>query len=482
MNRQHLNKTLLLLRQQIPPSSQKYPQQILANGAFSTSSLPKKKKINLEETLSPSSNTNKPPNQQPFVTHRLRPGQPNPLSQIFKKRAIKSDPIHRPPWRHNAKANIISAEDFANRPRVIFEEEFDSMHDGMIILSWLNEKQRQDIYSAYTKMMIEQESEFQTTSHEYVMRVIGEKFNVSADRVGAIVQGCHDEEQMAKEDPEMVHDKLAQYVDAKIQEHIDNAYKAYGEVNPNEFIEDPIESAGIRLDGSSGEYVAVEDLYDVDDLTKQAILREKDEAQLEIDGHVYKEDIDDDEIQSNVNKDCMDLIKAQNDAFKKMTNSWKRNEDDVENPLPLGGKVEIEDDDGNTTVKEAERRPRWKYVAQTINVREQKQNKTRKKKSKKEKPTNTIVECDGELRVATMKELEGVAWKSVRDDKEFPIQGVKNAWLERKKGEKGGWGRVPEEVKEAAKARLAEESKEVDESEDDTEDEAESKTEDEDKK
>lgn len=438
---------------------------------FSTTSSDQQKKkkaprINLQETLSSSKNK-PPPNaaKQPFVTHRLSPGQPNPLHQIYKKRSIPSDPIYRPPWRHNTKANIISAEDYANRPRVVFEEQFDSLHDGMIILSWLNDKQRQDIYNAYTQMMLEQEKKFDgVTSHEYVLRVIGERFNISSLRTSAIVEEIHQEEQMMKHHPELVHEKVAEYVDTKIQEHINNCYNAYGEVNPNEYIENPIESGDVKLTNTSGDVVTVEDLHDVDELTRQAILREKDEAQLEIDGYVYKEDVDDDQIPSNVNKECLDLIKAQNQAYEDMLENWGRNEDsEKECPLPLGGKIVSEDDDGNTVERKVNRRPRWKFVAQTINVREQKQLKekgmSKKKKQAHAKMKNTLVEHDGRLRVATMKEVNDVAWKDVRDVKGFLTKGVRSAWLKRRNGERGVWGRVPDEVKAAARAKLEEKEK-----------------------
>jgi len=433
----------------------------LSSTSTSTSS---SRKLNLKKTLRKAID-NKPPNSQPFVTHRLRPGQPNPLTKIFKRKKIKSDPIYRPAWRLNSRANVISAEDFAARPRVTFEEQYDSLHDGMIVLSWLNESQRQDVYSMYLDMMVKQEKEFGVTSHEYVMRVIGEKFNISAARVAGIVQNCHDEEQMEKNDPEMIHHEAVEFVDAKIREHINNVYNAYGEVNPNEFIEDPIEVADIQ--NVSRDVTTVEDLYNIDELTQQAIMREKDEAQLEIDGHIYKEDVEDDQIESKVNKECLNLIEAQNEAFKQMNELWKRKNDQVENPLPKGGKIDVEEEDGNIVEKEAERRPRWKYVAQTINVRDKKkqqQNKgiQKRKKAKKEQKENTLVEQDGLLRVATMKEVSSIAWKDVRDETEFLFKGVKSAWLNRKNGERGGWGRVPEDVKAAAKNKLTELEKQED--------------------
>mmetsp|Transcript_13706 Transcript_13706/g.20806 ORF Transcript_13706/g.20806 Transcript_13706/m.20806 type:complete len:520 (+) Transcript_13706:146-1705(+) len=496
MNRQHhLKKSVLLLQiNSRSSSSSLLPSTSTSNGVlqllhpakqFSTTSAASRKKKNTPNlgkagTDQTSSATPPNPHRQPFVTHRLRPGQPNPLYQVYKNtnsKKYKSDPLYKPPWRLNTKANVISAEDFAARPRVCFEEQFDSLHDGMIVLSWLNVKQQRDIFDAYTKLMLEQEKQFGVTSHEYVMRVVGQQFNISTMRVAAIVDAIHDEEQNRKNNPELVFDKLAEYVDAKTQEHINNVYKAYGEVNPNEFIEDPVERQDIRVGNAQGMgHVAVDDLYDIDELTKQSILREKDEAQLEIDGHIYQEDVDDNLIESKVNKECLELIQAQKEAFEKMKEEWNRGDSELENPLPHGGKVEMEDEEGNIVEKVAERRPRWKFVAQTINVREEKMAKEKvgKKKKKKKKSSsllasedirNTIVEQDGVLRVATMKEVNDVAWKDVRNVQEFVFQGVKSAWLRRKEGEKGGWGHVPEEVKAAAKAKMEEENAKKEEEE-----------------
>jgi hypothetical protein len=327
------------------------------------------------------------------------------------------------------------------------------MHDAMVVLSWLDEGKRQDVYQSYLHLMVEQEKEFKTTSHEYIMRVIGEKFNLTAVRVAAIVQNCHDEEQAAK-DGRMVNEKMAKYVDTKIKEHIDNAYMAYGEVNPNEFVETPTGVAGIG--SSSGEVVRVEDLYDLDDLIKKAVTREKGEAQLLIDEKVYIEDVDDGTVDSNVNNECLKLVEKAKD-FDVLKKDLARNVDDkVEFSLPDNGS--IEDEDGNKT--DTERRQRWKYVAQTINVREQKKlgNKSRRgaKLKKKQKKDNTLVEEDGETRVASIAEVSQTAWKPERDESEFIYKGVKTAWLNRQlKGEKYGWGRVPDSMK--VKQEVAEE-------------------------
>lgn len=321
----------------------------------------------------------------------------------------------------------------------------------------------------YLDLMVEQENEFKTTSHEYVMRVIAEKFNLTPSRVAAIVQNCHDEEQIAKEGG-YVNEKMAKYVDAKIKEHINNAYLAYGEVSPNEYVESPVGAADISQESSS-EFVRVEDLYDVDELTNQAILREKGEAQLLIDEKIYIEDVDDGKVASKANAECSTLVQKANEEFKEIRDILSRTQTQAETENPsLGAEYEfalpnngvIEDEDGNTT--EASRRKRWKYVGQMINVRQQKKigKKSRRgaKLKKRQQRDNTLVEEDGELKIATKEEVAQTSWKPERHQEEFTYSGVKAAWLDRKlKGAKMGWGRVPD----AMKVKAAEETEEVEE-------------------
>jgi hypothetical protein len=402
--------------------------------------------------------SDKPPNPQAFVKTRLTPGEFDPLSDIYGK---SRNPLYRPRWRN--KAQIISAEDFAARPKVSFEEQFDSMHDAMVVLSWLDEEKRQDVYQMYLELTVQQDREFKTTSHEYIMRVIGEKFNLSPMRVAAIVQNCHDEEQAAKEG-RTVNDKMAKYIDAKIKEHIDNAYMAYGEVNPNQFVEYPTGAADIG--SASREVVKVEDLYNVDELTKQAALREEGEAQLLIDTKVYIEDVDTGKVDSKANAECYKLIENVQSKFKDVKEVLKRKEQDsLEYPLPCNGVVEGQD---GSSQKEAERRDRWKYVAQIINVREQKKvgKKSRRgaKLKKQQQKENTLVEAGDTLRLATVEEVAQTSWKSEANEDEVLYRGVKAAWLDRKlKGEKYGWGRVPVEVRAKPKQQQQQQEETVEE-------------------
>mmetsp|Transcript_12119 Transcript_12119/g.22685 ORF Transcript_12119/g.22685 Transcript_12119/m.22685 type:complete len:469 (+) Transcript_12119:79-1485(+) len=414
-------------------------------------------KINVKKTLVDS---DKPPNSQAFVNTRLTPGEFDPLSDIYGK---PRNPLYRPRWRN--KAQIISAEDYAARPKVSFEEQFDSMHDAMVVLSWLDEEKRQDVYQMYLELTVQQDREFKTTSHEYLMRVIGEKFNLSPLRVAAIVQNCHDEEQAAKAG-KMVNDKMAKYIDAKIKEHIDNAYMAYGEVNPNQFVEIPTGSAGIG--SASREVVKVEDLYNVDELTKQAALREEGEAQLLIDTKIYIEDVDTGKIDSKANADCFKLMDNVHNEFQQVKEILNRKQDDgLESPLPSNRVVEGEDGSEN----ESERRPRWKYVAQIINVREQKKvgKKSRRgaKLKRHQQKENTLVDDGQELRLATVEEVAQTSWRSESNEDELLYRGVKAAWLDRKlKGEKYVWGRVPAEVRMKSSRQEEEKEESVEEQND----------------
>ena len=87
-----------------------------------------------------------------------------------------------------------------------------------------------------------------------------------------------------------------------------------------------------------------------------------------------------------------------------------------------------------------------------INVRQQKKigKKSRRgaKLKYRQQKDNTLVEEDGELKIATVEEVAQTSWKPVRNEDEFTYKGVKAAWLDRQlKGEKMGWGRVPDSLK-----------------------------------
>ena len=312
----------------------------------------------------------------------------------------------------------------------------------MIVLSWLTEDQRQAIYQNYLDAMSSMSSDSDAdhiTSHEYVVRVIGQKFNISCDRVAAIVQLAHNEEQIRKEGKQEIHTKAQEYVDAKIREHIQNIYQVYGEVDPKEFVEDPLASTAAY----SGRYssqsenpkntTVVDDLYDVDELTQRAILREKDEAQSVLDSKLYLEDVDDGTVDTRVNGECRNLLKTRNESLNHVLDEYKKTRDAF-NLIPKD-------------TEEKDRRPRWKYVATILNEYDDKKRQLVTSGSKKKKvrgrKDNTLVEQDGVLRVATVKEVCSTSWAPPKNYTEKIYHNVKAAWLERQKnGTAGTWGRV----------------------------------------
>lgn len=353
---------------------------------------------------------NKPP-VQPFVTSRFQPGEWN---------YERTDPLYRPKWANKTK--LISAEDFANRPTVGFSCEFESYQEGMVTLSWLDRSEQQQIYQLYTELMNHSQQKHGKTSHEYIMRVIAQKFNITAERTAATVQLMHNEQQILKNEPDReLLDDLADAMDYEIKETIRDAYSVYRMKAPDSFVETP---AGIRKD--SKKWSVVEDLFDVDELMKDTIVRDEHDARLQIDGKIYIEDVDEDKIPIKLSKDCKKLLKAQKDlaastkTLQSSTTKWPQKE-------------------------ESERRPRWKYVAQTVNVRELKKQNKKRRSYKNNNPINTLVEHDGTLRAGNMADVKMTAWKPVRNEQEHTYGRAKKAWLDLTvRGETGAWGKAPE--------------------------------------
>ena len=116
----------------------------------------------------------------------------------------------RPPWRES-RAEIISAEDFANRPRVTFSESFLTMHDAMAVLSWQSQEEKDGMYKLYIDMMMsiaDQGKDVKNedwgvlstnTSHEYIVRVVAQRYNVTTSRAAGVIQLQHNEEQLKKD-------------------------------------------------------------------------------------------------------------------------------------------------------------------------------------------------------------------------------------------------------------------------------------------
>jgi hypothetical protein len=360
---------------------------------------------------------------QEFVKIQFEPGEWDP---------DKTDPLFKPPFKSRAK--ILSADDFAQRPRVGFEEEFDSLRDGMVTLTHLDGNDCDKIYGAYLDLMTKQGSG--KTSHEYVLRVLAQRFNLTLQRVAAIVQLGHNEDQYRKQGRKIWYE-AQEVVDRKFKDHIRKAYSEYSENEPMEFVEDPMGVTGILdREATTSAHIAIDDLVDVDQLTQDQIIREQNDARLKIDGHIYKGDIDESTVNVKLSQDSRTLLETQK-ALQQ--NEHAQRPGDLK-PMPGG---------------DQSRRPRWKYVAHTVNTRESK----KKTLSQKERQTrildDVLVEQDGEIRAATLKEIKSTSWKPMREFEDFTITGVKTAWMDRTlKGVSGGWGRqkAPEPPpKDAAK-------------------------------
>lgn len=93
---------------------------------------------------------------------------------------------------------------------------------------------------------------------------------------------------------------------------------------------------------------------------------------------------------------------------------------------------------------EGRTRPRWKYVAQTVNTREQKKKRAKHRSYTNNNPSNTLVEEDGQLREATLADVKLTSWKPVRNVMEQSYSGAKRGWLDRTvRGDQTAWGKAP---------------------------------------
>eukprot|EP00578_Thalassiosira_sp_NH16_P022313 CAMPEP_0181085134 /NCGR_PEP_ID=MMETSP1071-20121207/5072_1 /TAXON_ID=35127 /ORGANISM="Thalassiosira sp., Strain NH16" /LENGTH=500 /DNA_ID=CAMNT_0023166925 /DNA_START=364 /DNA_END=1866 /DNA_ORIENTATION=- len=428
------------------------------------------------------------------------------------------DSYWRPPWK-NPRAEIISAEDFANRPRVTFSESFLTMHDAMAVLSWMSQEDKDGMYQLYIEMMMSIASQSKdikqkdwgvlsaNTSHEYAVRVVAQKYNVTTSRAAGVIQLQHNEEQL-KADPNFkVNHALQAHMDVKMREHIREVYKSYGETDPLQFVEDPLASTGRigRKDQGSDKVVGASELIDVDHLLKKTKLQEIEKAQVRIANHIYVEDVDertrlvkqDDEMRRLLNiRTKMNNFYSEEEE-KEDHNASVDIDDDTTTKEDGGSKEDIPQESANndkaasatkksisksepkrgskkhrTKVPKAPaaaspfpennrgynetpktRRPRWKFVAQIINTHSLENPRGSSRSGKKVAARlkarrhgriidgNTVIEEDGELRVASVAELERTSWKHVRNESEFMFRGVKQAWLKRQlEGEVGGWG------------------------------------------
>jgi hypothetical protein len=365
---------------------------------------------------------------QPFVQTRIKAGEWDPA---------RTDPLYRPKYKSRSK--IISADDFNARPTVGLEEtsEFDSFQDAMVTLSWLDQGDHQQIYQLYCDLISHADSKHGKTSHEYVMRVIAQKYNITPGRVAGVVQLQHNEEQIKRNDPDRVLlTKAADYMDSAIKKEIAEAYQTFGLKKPDDFVEDPV---GVSAKKESSQWQVVEDVFDVDQIMEDTIVREEREARLAIDGHVYIEDVDDQSIKIPMSKDARQLLKA-----KERMKDDKKQESVVDWP-----------------VNKFKPRPRWKFIAQTVNTRKLKKERAWSKGYTNNSPVNTLVEHDGELRAATMADIKLTSWKPVRHVQEHTYSSAKQGWLDRSvRSDETAWGMAPPMRERPPPAKSSDESSE----------------------
>ena len=427
------------------------------------------------------------------------------------------DSYWRPPWK-NPRAEIITAEDFANRPRVNFSESFLTMQDGMVVLSWMSQDDKDGMYGLYLDMMTtiagaggggksrtrdDVASEnwgvlSANTSHEYVVRVVAQKYNVTTSRAAGVIQLQHNEEQLKKDPTFEVNHALQARMDEKMREYIRETYQSYGEKDPLQFVEDPLASTGRigREDTGSDILVTASELADVDALLRTTRMRELDEARVRIANHVYVEDVDDRSRRVPVDREVRRLMKmgeelrglyeteaegggggggggaadaAEASSTEKSSSegetataekensrgaaAWSKKLLRTEVPKIPKGASPFPDNNRGYNETPGTRRPRWKFAAQIIDTHALENPKGSKRRGKgvaarakarrhgRVVDGNTIIEEGGKLRVASVAELERTSWKHVRNESEFMFRGVKDAWLRRQlEGEVGGWG------------------------------------------
>lgn len=367
--------------------------------------------------------------RQSFVTTEIEPGEWD---------VQMKDPLHRPKYRSRAK--ILSRHDYARLNGVTFEEQYQTFEDAMITLSWMDHKTKERIYQNYLNWMVSAQEKFGKTSHEYVCRLLAQKFHITPFRAAAIIQLMHLEEQMKMENPEGdMEDEFgdqAEIVDQYMMHTINEAYRSTGETPPEAFVE-PVDMAGGL---ESYKTTAIDDALDVDQLTRDANVREQENARIMINDHVYIEDVDDEAIKIPMSKDAMGLINMKEKL------AAQAGADPPPSPTAAAA------------VPEEGRRPRWKFVAQAIDTRilnpKQKHHYSRdgkKYRGKRHKnrfqqdwAENTLIEEQGELRPANLADVRHLSWKPVRHLQEFTYSEAKSGWLERTVGgNNAAWGKAP---------------------------------------
>jgi hypothetical protein len=378
--------------------------------SISSSSSQQQSKQDTDHRSNESSGSN---NKQPFDKAIFQVGEWDPDT--------RSNPLYRP--KYTGTPRIISADDFARRPSVSFSGDFKSLEDGMVILSWLDHKQQRDIYDLYVKLMMQSEkANDKITSHEYAVRKIAAQVRLTEERVAAVIQLQHNEEQLRQAGIEL-NDDMADYFDKGIAKEFAAAYKMQRggrdvtRVPPATFVEDPVGVGGLQ---DTKRFVNVDDLIQINETDEYDAEHQR--AKNIIEHHRFIEDADYNRIAIPLDKNAKSMI---NQAAQ-MTHP------DTD-PTVLQQRAIKAAAAPPYRQRTKNPRPRWKFVCQAVD--------SRKGSYTNNCVKNTIVEQDGIVRPATMADIRQTSWKPIRHEKEFIYHGVKQAWLNRvNRNVMDGWG------------------------------------------
>ncbi len=241
---------------------------------------------------------------------------------------------------------------------------------------------------------------------------------------------------MRRNNPELLCEEQAQWAEDTIMKNISDAYKSERAQPPNRghggqhqaFVEDPVGIHGLgEADETSTSWMATDDIYDMETKLRKANARDDELAQVMIDEHVYREDVDESTLPVNTDGVAKRLIKAKESQLKEEETAGKSS---ISYPETNG--------QGN-------KRPRWKYVAKIVNTRAMRRKGKKITSYANNNMSNTLVEQDGSLRVATVEEAKKVAWKPTRTKgNEYIYEGVQKAWLDKTiNGNTEVWGKAP---------------------------------------
>lgn len=354
----------------------------------------------IRRCFSTSEHTGEPNKKQPnlFDKPRLEPGEWD---------HHMTDPLYRPKWRGDVR--ILSKDDFENQPGVSFSCEFENMFEAQATPSWMTQQEMDEIYDLYISLMEAAEKNNSVTSHEHVMRVLGQKFSITSWRAAAVITLKHNEEQMKRHEPHNLLEDWARRRDEELTFEVNDTYALYKTKPPGRFVEDVSSLSSFNKPNILRE---TEDVLDIDELERNADLAEEKKARKILDGHVYKIDQDDADIVSPMDKNCRQILNHKPKIDTTIVERQRQKGQAIEPVWPQKQK--------------GSKKQHWSFVAQVIDT------KHNKISYKTNDPTNTIVaHPDGKVSAGTMQDIQDMSWKPQRNDLMHCYDIVKRAWLDR---------------------------------------------------